>query len=60
MQKLNPRALDKTQLQQATLQFEGVIVIQTGGSHLDDDTLVAWPGLTEFAVLGHDAREEPG
>jgi hypothetical protein len=57
MQKLDPRALDKTQFQQSTLQFEGVVIIQTGIAYLDDDALVAWPGEAEFAGLGHDARD---
>ena len=57
MQKLDPRALDKPQFQQSTLQFEGVFVIQTRIAHLDDDALVTWPGLAEFAGLGHDARD---
>ena len=57
MQQFDPRALDKPQFQQSTLQFEGVFVIQTRIAHLDDDALVAWPGLAEFAGLGHDARD---
>jgi hypothetical protein len=57
MQKLDSRSLDKTQFQQSTLQFEGVVVIKTGIAYLDDDALVTWPGQAEFAGLGHEARD---
>ncbi|MNS88403.1 hypothetical protein D3C72_1223740 [compost metagenome] len=50
------RALDKAQLQQATLQLDLVILMVAVRADLNDDAAVAATGLAEFDGVGHGAH----
>src|SRR5690606_32932611 len=56
VQQLHPGALDKAQLQQATLQLGGVLVFAVMAADANDDAGRALAGLAEFEGVGHDAR----
>ena len=56
VQQLDVRALDKAQLQQATLQLDLKFLMVAVRADLNDDAAIAASGLAEFDGVGHGAH----
>ena len=52
VQQFDTGALDETQLQQASLQFDLIVLVVAVDAHLDDDTAIAPSGLAQLYRVG--------